>query len=470
MTAGDEEQLRTGSDRITAAYLAAFGGTAVRPLPETEATRTMYGGRYLTRPVFLGAAEQQRLETDLGLLRECLTTLPARLFCGDTAAFARAIGFDGFQVRCALRSRSARHQALTRMGRADLFRDGGGFRLLEWNLGSSTGGTENADMCRAVQEQPGMRGFLDSQRLAFTDTRRELVRTLREETGFPEGTAPVVALVEWPDSYPFMERYLRQFAADWGRFGLTTVTGHLGELTRSGGRLRLGDRPVDVVYRFFMIEDVVRPGAQALLEPLLQAAERDEVQVFTPLDAEIFGSKGALALLSTPQGQDGLTPAQREACGRLLPWTRLVRPGPALLPDGHVGDLLEYAAAHRSGLVLKPTALHGGKGVTLGRLPDVTPEVWRDRLAEAAGNPWVVQQAVQPVPELFPDPDGGPAVPWAVAWGVYSMAAGHAGILVRALPAAGPLPVVSLANGAHFGCAFHASATASPPPSGPVGA
>ena len=45
MTAGDEEQLRAGSDRITAAYLAAFGGTVVRPLPETEATRGQPGQR-----------------------------------------------------------------------------------------------------------------------------------------------------------------------------------------------------------------------------------------------------------------------------------------------------------------------------------------------------------------------------------------------------------------------------------------
>ncbi|MFG1807674.1 hypothetical protein [Streptomyces sp. NPDC049040] len=456
MTASDKDRPWIESDRITAAYLEACGGQPVRPMPETEAARTMYGGRYLSRPVFLGTAEQQRLESDLGLLRECLTTLPARLFGGDPTSFARAIGFDDLQVHCALRSRSGRHQALTRMARADLFRDGGGFRLLEWNLGSTAGGTENADMCRAVREQPGMRRFLASERLAFADTRRELVRTLREETGFPEGTAPVVALVEWPDSYPYMERYLRRFAADWARFGLSTVTCHLGELTRSGGRLRLGDQQIDVVYRFFMIEDLVRPGAQALLEPLLQAAERDEVRVFTPLDAELFGSKGALALLSTQEGQDGLTPEQRKACGRLLPWTRLVRPGPTLLPDGRVGDLLEYATAHRRELVLKPTALHGGKGVTLGWLPDVTSGVWRDRLAEAVGGPWVVQQGVQPVPEWFPDPEGGPAAPWSVAWGVYSMAAGHAGILVRALPASGPLHVVSHANGAHFGCGFHA--------------
>jgi hypothetical protein len=406
--------------------------------------------------MFLGEDEWCRLVRDLDLLREALLSLPARLFSGDLAAFARAAGMNEYQTRCIMRTSVPEPTRVTRMTRADLFRDASGFRLLEWNFGSTVGGAGNADMCRALlASHPGLRRFVDDEDLRFTDTLVEQIATIRSETGFPEGTRPVVAIAEWPGSFADMEPVLRQFAENWLPFEFDSVVCHVGDFDHREGRLWLGDRPIDIVYRVFLIADVAEEDAEVLLEPLLSAVECGAVRLFTPLDAELFGSKGALALLSEPGGQVGLTSEEQDACGRLLPWTRIVRPGPVVLGDGSSGDLLEYAVAHRSELVLKPAALHGGKGVVMGWHPDLTPEEWCTHLAEAVNSPYVLQEMIEPILEVFPTGEGVALEPWCVSWGIYTMVNGYAGILIRGVPGEGLPKVINIGNGAHIGCGFH---------------
>jgi len=42
---------------------------------------------------------------------------------------------------------------------------------------------------------------------------------------------------------------------------------------------------------------------------------------------------------------------------RVLPWTRMMRPGPVTLEDGSTVDLMEYALANPGELMLKPALL-----------------------------------------------------------------------------------------------------------------
>lgn len=445
------------SDSITARYLAELDHP-IFPLPESDTAKMKFAGQYLSRPVFLEAGELTGLERDLSLVRSALSGLPRRLYDGDLKAFARAVGMTERQAGCVARSAGPSPRALTRMSRADFYKDATGFRLLEWNLGNTVGGIECVDMCRALAADPGMAGFLAREGLAYPDTYEAMLATLRSETGYPAGTDPVVAMVETPGGFPGAEALMRHKAARWTDSGLPTVAGHLGELTRSSGRLRLRGEPVDVVFRMFTFEDMLSHVGDGLLEPLLSAAERGEVVIFTPLDAELYGSKGALALLSGPDGQAGLTPEERDACGRLLPWTRRVRAGQTLAEDGSRVDLLPYAIEHRDDLVLKPSLSYGGNGVVMGAGPGVAPAMWRDLLAQAASGAYVVQRLVRPVPELFPSATSGRLVPWTVAWGVFTMRQGYAGTFVRAVPAGPRAGIVNFTKGARVGCGFHARA------------
>src|SRR5208282_1814678 len=109
------------------------------------------------------------------------------------------------------------------------------------------------------------------------------------------------------------------------------------------------------------------PDGPALIDPVLRAAERGEVIIFAPMDAELYGSKGALALLSDEANRHLYDDAELASMDRILPWTRMVRPGPVTV-NSEQADLTEYAIAQRDELILKPTLLHGGTGVVPGWL------------------------------------------------------------------------------------------------------
>jgi hypothetical protein len=215
----------------------------------------------------------------------------------------------------------------------------------------------------------------------------------------------------------------------------------------------LGRRPVDVIYRVFMIQNLLEPDGPALIDPILRAAERGEVKLFTPMHAQLYSSKGALALLSDEANRSLCTAAELASLDRLLPWTRMLRPGPVTV-DGERVDLLDYATGHRADLLIKPTARHGGQGIVTGWRTGA--EEWDQHLRAALGGPFVLQRRVRPEPEEFPGP-GGPE-PWVLTWGAYLGRRGYAGMWVRG-EADPDTSGVNMATGAFATCCFHETGT-----------
>ncbi|GAA0583756.1 hypothetical protein HPO96_09430 [Kribbella sandramycini] len=426
---------------LTDSYLAAAAERGPKPsevraaaAPRLEATG--YGGRCLSRPVFLEAAEHRRLTEDLGLVHQALTSIPDRLFGGDIVRFAQAAGLAEAQAVAVSRGRGP---APSRFGRADLYRDEHGFWLLELNLGSTAGGVDNAVLNEAMLEHPFIADFVRDNELTYTETMAQVVKTILVEAKVPTGVRPVMAIADFPDSYPSLATQLHKSAAALAPLGIDALACPVDELEYRDDRIWHGDRAIDIVFRLFMIEDLLKPGAVELLEPVLQASERGHVAIFTPLDAELYGSKSALAILSDDANRSRFRPEEQEAIDRLVPWTRMVRP-----------DLLDYAKANQSELVLKPAALHGGAGVLLGWQTD--PETWSARLAEAAGRPWVLQRRIQPVPESFPTDTA--AEDWLLTWGAFLVHEGLGGYYVRGTENLDG-GVINLTMGATGTCCFY---------------
>jgi hypothetical protein len=172
------------------------------------------------------------------------------------------------------------------------------------------------------------------------------------------------------------------------------------------------------------------------------------VQIFAPMESYLYGSKGALAILTDESYRPRLTGAERVSVDRLIPWTRMVRPGPVTVAGRRV-DLLAYAIARRTDLVLKPSLLFGGIGVVAGWLTD--PDEWLQQVEAAMGGPYVLQQRVNPNVELFPGEHG--LEPWTLIWAQFNMVRGAAGIWVRAIPGSHP-NIVNMTRGATATCCF----------------
>lgn len=448
-------------ESLTEEYLQESAGTPAAellgPLPESEFLNAFYDGRYLSRPVFLGREEQQRLAADLENFRSALLSLPDRLYDGDLAAFARAVGMAEVQVSAVLRSRGP---APTRVGRLDMYADATGLRLLEVNMGGSLGGLDCADMSRALLEHPVLASFAERHGVTYVDTMRELVDSVFAESGFEPGSRPVVAMADWPTSYDRLAPYMTHYCARWQELGLDAHPCHIGQLDVRDDGVWLGERKVDIIYRMFLIKDLLESDeAPALMNPVLDAAHRGQVKIFTPMDAEVFASKGALAMLSDERNRGLFSADQLASLDRILPWTRMVRPGKVTLESGERVELLDYALANQEHLALKPTQLHSGAGIVLGWLSDVSPEEWREKVTAAVDGPFVLQRRVVPVPELFHDEEGE-LQPWIVAWGIFTLASGYGGGFTRATTVASGNELISFYNGAKVGTVLHVGSEA----------
>lgn len=417
-----------------------------------EPLAVAYQGRFLPQPVFLTAAERAALAADLRAVHDLLVSLPERLFGGSRAALARAVGMT--PVQAALVD-AAGGGPLTPLARADLYRTADGFRLLEHNITSALGGFENAEINRAMLRHPALAGFVAEHRLGYVDTLRAMVDTMFAEHGLDAAAGPRVALLDSPGSFPTFGPRLEVMARLLVAWGIDAVPGHLGQLTERAGRLLLAGRPVDAVFRYYLVEEVTGEADAALVARVERAARAGAVALTSRLDAEAYGNKGALAMLSDDRHAAAFTSAERACVERVLPWTRpLRRTGTSWY--GERVDLVRFALAHREVLVLKPTNEHGGSGIVPGWT--VGDAEWAARLAEAAGRPYVLQRRVRPAPEPFADPSGRRDL--VLNWGVFlvdpaatGIADGFGGCIVRGSPDA-EVGVISMGGGARVGCCF----------------
>jgi hypothetical protein len=324
-------------------------------------------------------------------------------------------------------------------------------------MGSALGGMDVPDMARLLLEHPVLAEFAQTNGLTFVDTLQEQVNNIFIEGGFEPGSRPTLVIADWPSSYESLEPYMRLYVERWNEMGLDAHQCHVGQLSVHDERVWLGDRPIDVIYRLFMIEDMLEyPDAPALMDPVLDAAERGWVKIFTPMDSNLFGSKGALAMLSDEENRKLFEPDELASLDRILPWTRMVRSGPVTIEDGSRVDLLGYVLTHQDDLALKPTLMHGGTGVLLGWRKDTTPETWEEQVRAALDGPYVIQRRIRPVPELFPGASAGEVDPWIVAWGVFTVQAGYGGVFARAIRVESDVEIINLSTGAHSGTCLDA--------------
>lgn len=409
------------------------------------------GGEGLNRPVFLTAGEVRTLERDLAGLFELVAGLPDRLFDGDLREFARAVGMSEVQTRLVLRGAGPR---LAPLARADLYRQSDGFRLMELNTGSSLGGWQMGIFGRALAADEQFARFVEAEGLTFPDPLAEIVRVLRAQAPHLDRIErPLLAITDWPEGFEKTKCWMDFVVPGFVELGFDAVVCHLDQFRYADGMVLFDDRRVDVVYRMFLPGEM--PAEQRTydrVEPLLDAAERGTVQLFAALDSELYGNKGSLALLSDERNRDRFTAEELALVDRLLPWTRFVRDEKVTWQDQTV-DLVPHMLANRDHLVLKPTLLYGGVGVTPGWT--VSQDEWERRVRAAVDEPYVVQDRVLPVTERFRADDGDGFQLMAVAYGVMLIGSRYAGTLARAVPDPA-VGIVSMINGAQIGCVFHA--------------
>ncbi|MEU8617491.1 hypothetical protein [Streptomyces sp. NPDC048623] len=386
---------------------------------------TAWRRHLLPRPWFVHEAELHAFAKDLEGLFELLVSLPERLFDGDAERYAKELGLD--PRHAALLRRSAEGRP-AKLGRADAYHDGTGYRLLEFNLGSEVGGMDMAVCNDALLKVGAFADFAAAHGLAHVDTAALLAADLRERarTALAGGAAePVIGLIEGNGAVGAYGTLMRAFQETMAAQGLDLRIGEIGELrTRPDGRLSLGGAPLDLVLRTFGASQLLDdPAGMAAAEQLFRAHDAGRTVLFTSLESGLYAHKNALGLLSDPRWAGAFDAAERALADRVLPWSRP-------LGGAAPAALLDECRERREQLILKPGGGHGGLDTFVGW--ECTDTEWRTALAVAAERGCLAQERVVPRPEPVVDPATGRADDWIAALGFFLTSHGYAGAHARA--------------------------------------
>lgn len=390
-----------------------------------------FGTRMMPRPFFIPEQEIRQAADDLAAIFDVLVTLPERMFDGDLGRYCAQLGLD--ERRAALMRRFATG-APTMFGRSDLYHDGSGMKLLEFNVGSQLGGIDQAQVLPVLMGDQRFRAFAEEHGLRYLHTGERIAAAVRAAaepvTG---GGEPVVALLEADGAVERLRPLLLSFIEMFRGCGLDIRLGEISQVRYRDGKLHLDGVPVDVVLRYFSVNQICQdPNGQAAVEPILRAHEEGGTVMLTALDSFLYSSKGCLTLLSDRRWRDALTPAEIELADRFLPWTRNLEPGPTQAGGLEV-EMIEYCRAERDRLLLKPRNDYGGHGIVCGW--DCSDADWKQALDDCATRGFIVQERVEPRREPVVDPATGRLEDWVAVWSTFLTPQGYAGSHIRALPA-----------------------------------
>lgn len=191
------------------------------------------------------------------------------------------------------------------------------------------------------------------------------------------------------------------------RYGTKVLHADPAELRLRGEEVYYNDDRVDLVYRDYAVADLIALEQQGVdIEPMRTLFRQN--RVISSITAEL-DQKSIWEILSDVRfTKKYFTPDERQAFRRHILWTRLLGDRQTLLPDGQMGDLLEFVRREQEILVLKPNRAYGGEGVTIGSA--VTRAEWESALERALADKerWVVQRLASIPVNLFPviGPDG----------------------------------------------------------------
>ena len=275
----------------------------------------------------------------------------------------------------------------------------GGLHFAEYNAESPAGPGYTQRLAEFFDGLPEMARFREGREVRYHQTIEPLLAALldsyREWGG--RATPPTIAIVDFRGVPTWTEFEILEEA--FVRAGVPTLVCDPRDLEFDGRRLSAGGRPIDLVYRRVLVNDIVqRPDECAAL---VKAYEARAVCVANTLRCKLPHKKAFFALLTDPGQAHLFTPMEHAVIAAHVPWTRMLA-DVAVEKDGDELPLLELARRERASLVLKPNDEYGGKGVVLGWEAD--GRAWDAALETALADPpgsWIVQERIPVRREVF---------------------------------------------------------------------
>jgi hypothetical protein len=384
--------LLQSSGEITPEYCAGFAAAM-------RARKLTFGERIhspFLRPFFLTAIDDARLRRAAETLavlgervaREALQSRPLFDQLGVTDAEERLVRI------------APGYETASTASRVDAFLLPDGLHFAEYNAESPAGVGYTQRLAELFDALPVMERFRQQYAVQFHQTIGPLLAALLESYREWGGgaTPPQIAIVDWREVPTWSEFEILRDA--FVLAGVPTLVCDPRELAFEGGRLTASGRPIDLVYRRVLINDIVARPAECAA--LVRAYEARAVCVANTFRCKLPHKKAFFAVLTDPVNATLFSPLEHAVIAAHVPWTRVLADRNTE-KDGADVPLLELARRERERLVLKPNDEYGGKGVLLGWETD--PGEWETALNAAlmeADATWIVQERIPVRHELFP--------------------------------------------------------------------
>ena len=244
--------------------------------------------------------------------------------------------------------------------------------------------------------------FQDRWTLTRFKARERLLETLlscyREAGG--KAAKPTIAIVDYEEVPTRTEHHL--FREFFESQGYPAIVCDPRQLTYEGGLLRHDNKPIDIVYKRLLVNELLeRKDANAAF---LKAAAERAATVVNPFRCKPIHKKAIFAVLTDDELQSVFSADERSAIAAHVPWTRRVAEGRTKRYGAEI-DLLPFVRENRERLVMKPNDEYGGKGVFIGW--ECSESEWDAALQQALSASYVVQDKVElqrlTFPELNPE-------------------------------------------------------------------
>lgn len=345
------------------------------------------------RPMFVTARQYENVKRDSTLTLSAIQRLYGALM--DDPKLRAELGLTPDEER--LIAIDPGFGAPDASGRLDAFFDSRGeFHFVEYNA-DSPGGLLYGDTLSEIFMEMGVTRELSRQYpLRRIEIKPRILQTLlqcyREWGGYDR---PRIAIVDWNEVKTRAEfEICREY---FESRGYATIIADPNELEYRGGWLRVRDFQINLVYKRVVTGELLTQCG--LDHPLIRAVRDRAVCAVNSFRVQLLMKKALFALLDNPEYERLFPTDEQAALRRRIPWTRVLREGFTTYRGRRI-DLLDFAAAHREVLVLKPNGDYGGRGVALGW--ECGDDDWNRAINEALGASFVVQERVEVLSESFP--------------------------------------------------------------------
>ena len=209
---------------------------------------------------------------------------------------------------------------------------------------------------------------------------------------------PNVAILEFKQPFQTAESGESLLIADFFRKeGLQSQIVSPEHLEYKNNVLRSGDFKIDIVFRRVRVQEfLIRFD---LSHPLLRAYRDRAVCVVNNFRSEMAQKKAIFDLLTDENVTSGFPAAEKKVIREFVPWTRMVNSTKTTYQDEKV-DLPEFILKNRERLILRPNDDSTDESSFRGSESDDSR--WEKALKTAMRTPYVVQEAVDPVHDVFP--------------------------------------------------------------------